>query len=349
VDNSATTNLFFTNDSNYMICVRKNRVTAWDTSSRALCCNVSGEFVGISRDEQILLTITEQDYQAGRLSTGKETLDYQAYRLATGDKLDKDDIDPKDFAFHQRVVVIGKPRDGYLLVWNVLKARVVKRIRFPRFASQVDWKCPAQRIYAERYVVVRVQWYKEEYEADDMLGYDIRSGRQIFSYSSNQSRKFQITWSAQRGELAIVEVGYIRIYDLAGVLKYSGKRYVRGNAPSIVRASSKTERYNEYRNEQGEIFDPQDIVSISLHPTRQELVAVAYDNEIQFLDMNRKIPDPTHSSWSLVKKVARIQEQHPIEGIAFTETGEQIVSMISDGTIHLWNVTHNKLIAKFEQ
>ncbi|WP_298010663.1 MULTISPECIES: hypothetical protein [Anaerolinea] len=285
----------------------QGKVMVWDISSGNLHAVCDGHWIGLSQNEDTLLTQTPEGVKAWALQTGQEM-------ALTA-------LNPDTFPLHQRVLVHKQPYTLQLDLQDAFTGETVWNFRFaqdPRYHARLE-ACTLAPDDRSLLITLAGEFTGQAWAHGYVL--DISSGgrRLKFKVNRHQPPSFfsfsppplQVLVPDEMYHLTLINLESAHIEQDVWVSGFSGVAAFFPLLPAVLAVS---------------VWEP--VVDPAISPF-----------SVQFLDLRRTSGDRMRRA----AVIAEFRESHPVYDMVFTPDGQTLAVLVSTGAIHLWNLAQGRI------
>ncbi len=283
------------------------KVMVWDMTGGNLLAVCDGHWMGLSLDEQTLLTQTPEGVKAWALPTGEEKA------LST--------VNPQTFPLHQRVLVRKQPYTLQLDLQDALTGETVWNFRFeqdPRYHARLE-ACALAPDDRSLLITLAGEFSGQAWAHGYVL--DIASGtkrlkfkvnrHQLPAYFSFSPPPLQVLVSDEMYHLTLIQLESAHLEQDVWVSGFSGAAAFFPLLPAVLAVS---------------VWEP--VVDPAISPF-----------SVQFLDLRRTSGERMRRA----AVIAEFRESQPVHDMLFTPDGQTLAVLVSTGAIHLWNLAQGRI------
>jgi WD40 repeat protein len=276
--------------------------------------------IGISRDGETFLT---------RQSTGE--FSFKAWNINTGSEVPLQDVDPESCDFYQRTVVTSKINERSKVTLTIQDVLSV----YPPHSFQLSRYKPDQGTFLDTWAITPNNKYIIVTVSGDTAGFDWADGLCVGITLGNDKvidnkERYNYEVNRHQGDPLI---NFSEEHNLVAI---SG----RGSTFSVY----SLDQWRKLR----EIWVDGFGYIVSFSPKNKWFVAASVNGKgkshsICLLDIEEATEIDYYKNRGKVERT--IEETTRINGLLFHPNGQQIVSSLTNNTIHIWDVSTGELVA----
>lgn len=309
---------------------KSNIVVAWDLKTAQPRYTCPGSLIGVSRNRSTFLTHRNIEF----FNTEEEK--FSAWEAVTGTEIPLEAIKPDDYELHQRILISAKDQSKLMLhVNDVLNNLSPTSFLIPDYS-------PAPGAFLDTWAMTPNNRYIIVTLSGDVAGHDWAQGvsisiaqRKTDLIQGKETHRFQV--NRFQGDPPL---NFSEEHNLMAI---SG-----GNASFTVYDLNRWQQVREIWVEGFRYI-------VSFHPKDKWFIAASSEQHtteqgqnktffhIYLLDIKNPIRDGVITQRGKVKRI--IKETGPIEKILFHPNGKYLISLLTNNTVHLWDIAKGELAA----